>query len=320
MTLRRHNTSDAERISDPGFGTKEVSANRFLNRDGSFNVERRGMAWLRPVDVYNKLITMPWWKFNLMIFIFYLSVNLVFAFIYFSLGTQTMIGIHGTSSFTHFMDDFFFSAQTITTVGYGRISPLAISASTIASIESLMGLLSFALATGLLYGRFSRPTAKILYSKKALIAPYKEGKALMFRIANMRSNQLIESSVKLNVGMLEERNGQASRQFYQPKLELGQISFFPTSWTLVHQIDEKSPFYGFTEDDLKNADAEIFVLFNGFDDTFSQTVHSRSSYKWSEIIWGARFLPTFETVGDKTILYLERISDYEKVDLDKLQA
>lgn len=317
MTTRRRQISDAERINDPGFGTKEVSANRFLNRDGSFNVQRRGMPWLRPVDVYNKLITMPWWKFNLMIFIFYLSVNLVFATLYYLLGTGTMIGIHGKSSFTHFMDDFFFSAQTITTVGYGRISPLAISASTIASIESLMGLLTFALATGLLYGRFSRPTAKILYSKNALIAPYKDGVALMFRIANMRSNQLIESSVKLNIGLLEDKNGQESRQFYQPKLELNQISFFPTSWTIVHPIDEKSPLYGFTMDDFKDADAEIFVLFNGFDDTFSQTVHSRSSYKWSEIIWGARFLPAFETVGGKTILYLERINNHEKIELGK---
>jgi len=119
---------------------------------------------------------------------------------------------------------------------------------------------------------------------------------------------------------LEERNGQPSRQFYQPKLELSQISFFPTSWTLVHPIDEKSPLYGFTEEDLKNADMEIFVLFNGFDDTFSQTVHSRSSYKWNEIIWGARFLPTFETADGKTILYLERINDYEKVVLEKQEA
>src|SRR5580698_5965180 len=147
MAIRRHRISEAERISDHGFGMKGATPDRFLNRDGSFNVERRGMPWLRPVDVYNKLITMPWSKFNFMIFVFYLCVNLIFALIYFMLGINTMTGIHGTSFFSHFMDDFFFSAQTITTVGYGRISPVAISASSVAAVESLMGLLTFALAT-----------------------------------------------------------------------------------------------------------------------------------------------------------------------------
>jgi inward rectifier potassium channel len=205
------------------------------------------------------------------------------------IGINHLGGITGTTVFEQFLDAFFFSGQTITTVGYGVIHPVGFWASTISLVESMTGLLGFALATGLLYGRFSRPNAKILYSKKAVIAPYKEITAFEFRIANVRKNQLIEIDILLVLSMKVSENGQTLRRFFELPLERKQINFFPLTWTIVHPINEDSPMYGITFDELKESGAEFMILIKAFDDTFSQSVHSRSSYTIDELIWGARF-------------------------------
>jgi inward rectifier potassium channel len=257
---------------------------------------------------------MSWTRFGLSILIIFLIVNLIFGSIYYLIGTHHLQGIIAETPIGKFAESFFFSAQTLTTVGYGRISPVGFWASLIAAIESLMGLLAFALATGLLYGKFSRPVAHIRYSGQALIAPYLETTAFMFRIINERSHQLIEVSAEAVLSRLEKKeDGTKTRKYYSLKLERSKVNFFPTNWTIVHAITEESPLFNQNATDLKNSETEILILLKGFDDSFAQTVHSRNSYLHNEIIWDAKFDIMHETVGHITKIDLRKLSDFQKV-------
>lgn len=303
-----------EEFRDLGFGTKAVENNRrLLNVDGSFNVKRKGLSFFRSWDIYHTLITMSWTRFVLMVFVSYLVVNFIFAMLYMAVGLEHLAGVLGESVFARFLDSFFFSAQTLTTVGYGRISPVGASASTVAALESMIGLLGFALATGLLYGRFSRPQAKILYSEIGIIAPYRGGRGFMFRIANLRSTQIIELEAGITLSMLKP--DRKSRTFDNIKLERHRVNFLSLNWTIVHPIDEDSPLYGMSEEEFNRSDAEFIVLIKGFDDTFSQTVYSRSSYKFHEIKWSVKFSSMVDGEEGMSVLHLDKISDVEPAEL-----
>src|SRR3978361_295046 len=175
---------------DLGFGSQPVIKSQpLVKQDGSINVKRAGLPFFRTSDNYHRLITMSWGNFWLLVMCGYLALNTIFAFIYLAIGVKYLNGSEGTNTYQHFWDAFFFSAQTISTVGYGHISPKGMATNSVAALESMMGLLTFALATGMLYGRFSRPSAKIVYSKNILVSPYLEtGRGLMFRLANLRRN------------------------------------------------------------------------------------------------------------------------------------
>jgi inward rectifier potassium channel len=300
---------------DLGFGFK-VGADhqRMLNPDGTFNVIRKGESRFAFYNLYHQLIRMRWIKFILIVFLFYGFLNLVFAGLYYLAGTDQLAGINGNTTKDKLFDTFFFSAQTLTTVGYGRISPVGHVASIIASLESFIGLMVFALATGLLYARFASPNARLLFSSNALVAPYQDGKAIMFRMANLRSNQLIEVEVQVVAAHKKETNGKIKREFTPLTLERSKINFLPLSWTIVHPIDESSIFYNKTAKDLEEEDLELTVLVKAFDETYSQTVHDRTSYKYNEFVWGSKFLPMFRANGDGTTdLYLNKINDMEIV-------
>ena len=153
-----------------GFGSQaQAQGNRLVNKDGSFNVKRDGLPLFNRFNPFHDLILMSWMHFSLIIFAFYFTVNLIFAFIYFYIGIEHLGGIIGSTLKDKFFEAFFFSTQTFTTVGFGRINPIGNAASTVAAIESLIGLMAFALATGLLYGRFSRPNVKLIRSENAVI-------------------------------------------------------------------------------------------------------------------------------------------------------
>lgn len=299
---------------DLGFGTQPVSENqRLMNADGSSNVKRIGLPFFRTADTYNWLISMSWKKFLFTILLAYLVVNAFFAFLYVAIGIEHLQGATGISTRDHFFDAFFFSAQTISTVGYGHISPDGFITSCLAAFESMLGLLAFALATGLLYGRFSRPNAKIIYSKNMVIAPYKEIKGLMFRFANLRNNELIEIEVQVVLSYNEVVQGKKTRRFYPLELERSKIGLLTMSWTVVHPIDENSPFFNKTASDLAKAEVELLVLTKAFDDTFSQTVHTRTSYRDEDIIHNAKFV-TIVSKDSKgqTLLDLSKIGSIEK--------
>lgn len=273
-----------------GFGNKNYNTNvRFLNRDGSVNVKRNSGSLLDRNDLYHWLITTSWTKFFLLVFVSYILTNTLFATIYFWIGAGNFGGLNATCSSEIFLQLFFFSAQTLTTVGYGHIYPLGSLTGSVAAIESMIGLLGFAMATGLLYGRFSRPKVDIEYSEKAVIAPYQEITGFMFRIANRKQNELIEIECQVVLAINSKNSGR--REFHSLTLERTKINFLPLTWTIVHPIDINSPMYGLTSEDVKEGDAEFIILVKSINDTYSQTVYSRMSYKPNELEWNAKFTP-----------------------------
>ncbi len=300
---------------DLGFGKNPTSNNqRLLNKDGSSNIRRKGLPFFKPHEAYNSLIYMSWNRFWLLVFISYIIINLLFASIYFFLGMEHLTGSVSETTFSQFADAFFFSTQTIATVGYGHLSPSGYTTNIIASLESFIGLLAFALATGLLYGRFSRPTAKIVYSEKIVVAPYQDGKAYMFRLANLRSNQLIELEINLMLSININENGKTIRRFVELELERKAIQLLTLSWTVVHPIAENSVLNGLTQQDLLDGEAEFLVLLKAFDDAFSQTVHSRTSYKASEIIFDAKFDLIIKPDEDGvSSIDISKVSDYSLI-------
>lgn len=302
-------------VKDLGLGSREnPTGKRIINHDGSFNIIKKGIPFLESFNFYHYLVTISWIKFIIIVFSGYLILNSIFGLIYYLIGIDHLSGIIASNEIEKYFEAFFFSAQSFTTVGYGRISPVGFLASSIAAIESLIGLLSLALATGLLYGRFSRPVARILHSRKAIIAPFKEMNALQFRAANKQKSQMINVEVVVMLTIMQNIKGSNIRKFYNLKLEYPRINFFPTIWTVNHPIDENSPLFGLTQKDLYDGEAEVMVLLKGFDDTFAQSVHTRFSYKPDEIVWGAKFVNIFGMEEDGTgTVDLARIGEYERV-------
>ncbi len=301
-----------------GFGSKtSAQKTRLINKDGSFNIDRIEQSRLGSASIYHALITMSWRKFNVIVFTYFVIINVFFAGCYYFSGMDGLIGWAAASEKDKFMEAFFFSTQTLSTVGFGRISPGNNISSSIAAIESLVGLLGFALATGLLYGRFSRPVARLIFSKNAIIAPFKGGTAFQFRLANkMRNSQIIDMNCRVTLAKLETENGVKIRRFRPIELELKNIIFFPMSWTINHPINEDSPLWGMCAQDMKDADLEFLISLNGFDDTFSQNVNTRYSYTHEELIYGAKFISVFSTNSKgQTSQDLKKLSDYELVKL-----
>lgn len=295
---------------DPGF--TEIyrgELDRVINPDGQFNVSRQGTTW-RDVHPYLLLVNAPWPVFAATIFAGYVIVNLLFAFIYVSIGVQQLQGIDAATGFSRFLSAFFFSAQTFTTVGYGRISPDGTWANLVAAFEALIGLMAFAIATGLVFGRFSRPAARLEFSRQMVVAPYQSGSSLQFRVANRRSNNLMEIEAQVLLMTVEPAPDGPLRRYKSLALERSSIQFLPLTWTVVHPIDKQSPLWGQTAQHLTQQRAEFLVLIKAFDDTFFQTVHVRQSYRHDEVVWGARFVRAFHVdARGAMVLELNRLSE-----------
>ncbi|MFZ0454275.1 MAG: ion transporter [Ignavibacteriaceae bacterium] len=296
---------------DPGLGEKYFGrTKRVINKDGSFNVTRMGTDF-HPKDIYQFLVNLSWTKFFGLAVIAYMLFNALFGFIYFLIGIENLKGIAGTTDLQNYFSCFFFSVQTSTTIGYGGIIPETMLANFIVTIEAMTAVLAFALITGLLYGRFSHPFSRILYSKNAIIAPYKGITSLQFRIVNQRNNNLMDIEAKVMAVLVDD---DFNRKYYDMKLERYSVHFFALSWTVVHPIDENSPIFKISLDELKEKQLEILILIKGYDDTFNQVVHSRYSYTFEEIIWGAKFVRSFNTNSEgDIILKLDDIHLIEKI-------
>jgi Inward rectifier potassium channel C-terminal domain/Ion channel len=301
-----------------GFGTnRSWYGGRLVQKNGLANIEKRGLNFLEKFSWYHTFLLLPRWKFFLVLVSTYILINLFFAILYFLIGSENLQGIIGTSFFDRFTECFFFSTQTFTTVGYGRISPVGFLASSLATFESFLGLLNFALATGLFYGRFSRPQAFLKFSHNGIIAPYKGGIAFMFRMVPFKNNYLSNAEVKLTLAMAVEENGKKINKFFPLELELNKVNALNLSWTIVHPIDEKSPLFGMSIADLFTSNAEIMVFVEAFDDLFSNTVLARTSYIGAEIIRGAKFGPMYHQsgTGDKTVLELDKLNELIPADI-----
>lgn len=299
---------------DVGFGEKISSKEkRLINKDGSFNVIKQGsITKLR--DTYTHLLEMPWGKFILFLFLAYFSLNLMFAVFYFILGAENLIGADRGDIFLDFMSCLYFSSQTFTTVGYGTISPKGIPVNLIASIEAMVGLLSFSLATGLLFGRFSKPNLKLVFSENALVSDYTKngGKGLMFKLANKRNSVLLETSIQVIATYNLSENGMVKRGYSRLELELSEVKMLPSQWTVVHPINDDSLFRKFTIKELINMKLELLVLVKSVEETYSHPVFARTSYKADEIIENANFKKTNTTAEDGVIVIdLDAINDYE---------
>jgi inward rectifier potassium channel len=283
---------------------------RAINRDGSFNIRRRGVSW-HDLHPYLQMISMSWPRFIALAVGSYLVINTVFACIYWVVGPEQLLGADAPTAGKRFMNVFFFSAQTLTTVGYGGISPRGLGANIVAMTEAMCGVFGFALGTGLLFGRFSRPSARIAFSSNALIAPYQDTQSLQFRVVNRRPNLLVEVEARVLLMTVDFSDGARKRSYVVLPLERPGIFFFPLTWTVVHPITPESPLYGKTREDLEREQAELLILIKGYDDSFSQTVQSRYSYRYDEIVWGARFTPAFE-IDDKggIDVHVNRVSDH----------
>ncbi|MGC2661881.1 MAG: ion channel [Bryobacteraceae bacterium] len=299
---------------DPGLTQKySQGLKRIINPDGRFNVRRTGATW-RDFQPYLFLVDAPLSVFIAIILAGYLGGNLLFACIYWMIGVQHLHGAAAATPLLTFMNAFFFSAHTLTTVGYGNIYPDGLAANSVASLEALVGLMSFALGTGILFGRFSRPTARIGYSKRMVVAPYEEITSLQFRIVNRRAHNLLNLEARVLLMTVQLADGLPRRKFDILSLERDSVIFFPLPWTVVHPITDTSPLYGLTADDFSRLQLEILIMIKGIDETFGQLVHSRYSYRYDEIEWNAKFSPAFdvEKSGD-LLLEVDRVSEIQRM-------
>ncbi len=291
-----------DETQDLGFGRRLADqGRRMLNRDGSFNVARQGIPFLRAFSPYHVLLSISWPRFYAVVVATYLVINAVFATAFVLCGPQALLGGEGTTAAGRAVDAFFFSVQTLATIGYGRISPQGLAANVLVAVEAFVGLLGFAMATALAFARFSQPRAKILFSDKAIITPYRGMTAFEFRTMNERTSQLLEVEARVMFSRMEVRAGKRTRRFHPLALEREKVTFFPIQWVVVHPIDERSPLRGLSEADLRASEAEFLILLTGVDETFSQTVHARSSYRYDEVVLGARFADMFLDAGDGVV-------------------
>ncbi len=280
---------------------------RIINKDGSFNVRRKGIR----NQGYQVLVSMSITRFLLWVTLAYLVINILFAFVYLGLGTQHLRFAGEVGLLPPFLKALFFSMQTFTTVGFGSIFPLDPSTNFVSGMQAMLGWMFFAVATGVIYTRFSKPSARLLFSDKALISPYHDGEALMFRVVNRRPNILMEMEAKVIMVLDMDEGEHVSRKFFNLDLETNKITFFPLSWTIVHPITSDSPFKDYSLQDLRKRRAEFLILLKGYDETFGQTIRLRFSYTADEIVPKAKFVPNFELQGDGSIeLDINAVHDY----------
>jgi inward rectifier potassium channel len=316
--ILEENVTTAERpeLRDLGFGSVVAgqSRQRLLNADGSFNVRRTGLSVITSLNLYHTLLTMSWRVFLGLVLLLYFLSNVVFGALYASLGSEALVDISTKPTESMFVRGFFFSVQTFATIGYGTIQPVGITPNLLVTVESYYSLIANALITGLVFARFARPTAKIVFSDFAVIGPYQDITAFMFRLVNGRSSQLFEVGAQVMFARFVTESGRVIRKFDVLPLERRRVTFFPLTWTVVHPIDEGSPLFGLTDEDFKRTDAEFLILLTAVDETFSTTVHTRTSYKPDKIRFGHRFVSVYNKTyeGEPLSINVRKLSAIEK--------
>ncbi|MBN21015.1 MAG: ATP-sensitive inward rectifier potassium channel 10 [Bdellovibrionaceae bacterium] len=281
--------------------------NRRKHEINEIRVKRRNLPKGANRDFYHRLLVMPWGQLIFYFGMTYLVLNLIFALLYY----PQLDGVAHTQpgSFRH---AFFFSVQTLSTIGYGAMYPESLWANFIASIESFVGLISAAMFTGLAFAKFSRPTAKVLFSKNALITEHDGKKVLLFRIANIRMNQIIDASVSLLLLKREvTKEGIQMVRLVPLELSRSRSPVFSMSWLVTHELDESSPLQNWDQEEFKKNKGELIATLHGTDGTLSQTVHSQYYYRAEDLHWGGQFKDIiFIEEDDSRILDLK---DFHKI-------
>lgn len=306
----------SEKDRDMGFGEKvsRESRERLLNRDGTFNVARSGLKLTSIFNPYHLLLSMTWKMFLAQTLLIYFLSNVFFGLLYTLSGSQALVDTSSTPLDNLLLRGFFFSVQTFATIGYGTIHPVGIIPNLIVTIESYYSMILTALVTGIVFARFARPTTRILFSEIALIAPYHDKTAFMTRLVNARNNQMIEVEARIMFSRLVDEDGRVVRRFDMLALEREKVLFLPLAWTIVHPIDESSPLFGLTKEDLEQSNAEFAILISAMDETYAQIVHTRTSYKPNEIKSGYKFADIYNKVesGEKISIDVRKLSKIEK--------
>jgi len=236
-------------------------------------------------DTYHTILTLSWPRFFLLLIGIYLMVNLIFASAFYFVPGTVANARPGS-----FVDVFFFSVETLATVGYGVMSPATVYGHIVASTEIFLGMLVIAVLTGLMFARFSRPTARVLFSDVAVVTPFNGVPTLMLRAGNERNNLILEAAVRMTLIRKETTlEGETFYRVYELKLDRDRSSAFALSWTIMHKIDQHSPLHGKSAADLAGEEAILHVAISGQDETLNDMVHARKAYEPSQIIFGSRF-------------------------------
>ncbi len=307
------NAAEENNQEDLGLGQKVIEENRtrFINKDGSFNVFRKGALERGSFSPYHAILRASWWRFNLGVIGYYVVANFLFTFLYLAAGRSGFPDIAGLDALHRFGQLFFYSVQIITTLGTSPLHPANTFADAVLAVEAMIGMLGFAIGASLFFARFANPAAKVMFSKTALLAPYRGGTAFMFRIINGRSNELVNVSVKLTLSMTES---DGKRHTHLLHLERESVLVFPLSWTIVHPIDASSPLAGLKLADLAARQAEFLISLSATDEDLSKTIYVRSSYVFAEVREGLKFKSILEHTADGTIMVdPHRISETETV-------
>jgi inward rectifier potassium channel len=301
--------------NDTGFSTTGIiNGSRFINRDGTFNLHKKGWPFWDRFSIFYTMISLPLWQFIVTIIAFFFSINLLYTGIYWFIGPGQFTGFIAQTPAGIFKELYFFSTETFTTVGYGRVNPIGDAANLVAAVEAMSGFLSFALATGLIYGRFARPRAHLAFSDHAVIAPYRDKMGLMFRFVCYKQNHaLTDVIVQVTLAMLLNEKDKPAYKYYNLTLERSKIDSMPMNWTVVHAIDEESPLVGFTKEDLQTTDMEIYVLVRGFNEVYGNMVQQRTSYTYHEIEYNRKFIPMYHETATGTVLELHKLSKHEEI-------
>ena len=273
---------------------KKISVRRLVNPDGNFNVVRKGVSRFDWDDLYHALLTLSWVKLFAVVGAGYIITNILFALMYLAAGN----GIENMRE-GNFFDAFFFSVQTMATIGYGAMYPKTLVANILVAIEALLGLLGVSVGSGLVFARFSLPKARVMFSRVAVVAPHNGIPTLMFRVANERQSWILEAEVNVNLVTSEiTEEGQAMRRFYKLPLFRNQSSLFALTWTVMHPIHESSPLYGVTLEEMVEKEMEIIITITGIDQTVSENIHAHYSYIPTEILWNHKFADILSKTRD----------------------
>jgi inward rectifier potassium channel len=299
---------------DLGLGGKmsDRSRVRLVNHDGTFNVRRNDFGPFHPYNTYHTLLSLPVPRLLGLMALGYVLTNVFFAALYWLAGPGALTGA-AASPLARFEDCVFFSVQTIATIGYGRLVPATRAANILVACEALVGLLGFAILSGLLFARFTRPTAKVAFSEHALIAPYGDGWALMFRLVNLRNNSLTDVRAIVSFARWVTDGDARHREFDSLALERDAIMFMPLHWVIVHPITGASPLRGMTPESFADSEPEFVCLITADDETFAQTVHAKTSYDKHDVVWGAKFGDMYLADRDRVAIDIGRLSAFDQI-------
>ena len=303
---------DAKLRDDLGIGRVAGESGRFLNKDGSFGSKREGLDWLESFSPFHWMLSVSWLVFFAIAALGFLTVNVIFASLYLSLGSDALLTSVKMSAFEK---AFFFSVETLSTIGYGHIVPQSIAAHWLSTLQAFIGVLGVALITGLLFAKFSKPISKVLFSRSALIAPFQGGQALMIRLTNGMRNEIIELQAQITLSKFETVNGVRSRRFYSLSLERSSVVFMPLAWTLVHPITPSSPLWDLSPAQLEESSPELLVVIHAVDDVIYQRITARTSYGAEEVVWNAKFSDIYVRRDDGALrIDVRRLSAYQSLE------